>query len=50
MPTQAGARTMALDAKTHNVLVCTAKFKPAAAGERRRETEPDTFVVLVVGK
>jgi DNA-binding beta-propeller fold protein YncE len=44
--TQAGARTMALDPKTHNVLLVTAKPK---AGERRA-FEPGSFVVLVVGK
>ena len=49
VPTQEGARTMALDAKTHNIFLATAKFKPAAAGQRR-QVEPDSFVVLVVGK
>jgi DNA-binding beta-propeller fold protein YncE len=44
--TQAGARTMALDPKTHNVLLVTAKPK---AGERRA-FEPGSFVILVVGK
>jgi DNA-binding beta-propeller fold protein YncE len=48
--TQDGARTMALDTKTHNVILVTARFKPAAAGERRRQQEPDTFEILVVGK
>lgn len=51
VPTQQGARTMALDTKTHNIYLCTAKFKPAPAGERRRpQMEPGTFVVIVVGK
>jgi len=49
-----GARTLALDAKTHNVFVVTAQFGP-----RRRDADnprprppilPDSFVVLVVGK
>jgi DNA-binding beta-propeller fold protein YncE len=44
VPTQAGARTMALDTKTHHVLLVTAKFK------QPRVVEPDTFVILVVGK
>ncbi len=44
--TQPGARTMALDLKTHNILLVTAKPIP---GERRKY-EPDTFVILVVGK
>jgi DNA-binding beta-propeller fold protein YncE len=47
--TQAGARTCALDTKTHNVLLVTATMKPAAKGGRP-QPEPDSFVVLVVGK
>jgi len=55
VPTQAGARTMALDSKTHNVFVVTAKFgpPPAATADNphpRRSILPDTFVVLVLGK
>jgi DNA-binding beta-propeller fold protein YncE len=55
VPTQAGARTLALDSKTHNVFVVTAKFgpPPAATAENphpRRSIVPDTFVVLVVAK
>lgn len=42
--TQAGARTMAVDSKTHRVFLVTAKPK---AGERR-VYEPDSFTVLVV--
>jgi DNA-binding beta-propeller fold protein YncE len=53
--TQQGARTMALDTKTHNVFLVTAKFgpPPAATADNphpRRTILPDTFVVLVVGK
>jgi DNA-binding beta-propeller fold protein YncE len=53
--TQAGARTMALDSKTHNVLTVTAKFGPPPPPTSdnphpRRSIVPDTFVVLVVGK
>ncbi|HEY1657644.1 MAG TPA: YncE family protein [Candidatus Sulfotelmatobacter sp.] len=53
--TQPGARTMALDTKTHHVFLVTAKFgpPPAATSENphpRRAILPDTFVVLVVGK
>ena len=53
--TEQGARTMALDAKTHNVYTVTAKFgpPPAPTAENphpRRTILPDTFVVLVVGK
>jgi DNA-binding beta-propeller fold protein YncE len=51
VPTKAGARTMALDAKTHNIYLCTADFKPRAPGAKGRpEMLPDTFVVLIVGK
>ena len=55
VPTQQGARTMALDSKTHNVWVVTAKFgpPPAAAPDNphpRRSIVPDSFVALVIGK
>ncbi|HUC28491.1 MAG TPA: hypothetical protein VMR80_02860 [Candidatus Acidoferrum sp.] len=55
VPTQPGARTMALDTKTHNVFVVTAKFGPPPAPTAdnphpRRTILPDTFVVLVTGK
>ncbi len=55
VPTEQGARTMALDQKTHNVFVVTAKFgpPPAATPENphpRHTILPDSFVVLVVGK
>jgi DNA-binding beta-propeller fold protein YncE len=49
VPTQVGARTMALDTKTHNIYLATARFKPAAPGQRRPTMEPDSFVILVVG-
>jgi YVTN family beta-propeller protein len=48
--TQEGARTMALDTKTHNIYLATARFKPPVPGEKRRTPEPDSFVILVVGK
>jgi DNA-binding beta-propeller fold protein YncE len=53
--TQQGARTMALDEKTHNVAVVTAKFGPPPAPTAdnphpRRTILPDTFVVLVYGQ
>jgi DNA-binding beta-propeller fold protein YncE len=53
--TEAGARTMALDPKTHNVFVVTAKFgaPPASTADNphpRPSTLPNTFVVLVLGK
>jgi DNA-binding beta-propeller fold protein YncE len=46
VPTQAGAKTMALDLKTHNILLAAAKPK---AGQRR-SYEPGSFTILVVGK
>jgi DNA-binding beta-propeller fold protein YncE len=55
VPTQKGARTMALDSKTHNVYTVTANFGPPPAPTAddphpRRSIIPDTFVVLAVGK
>jgi hypothetical protein len=55
VPTQDGARTLALDAKTHNIFVVTAKFgpPPAATADNphpRRSILPDSFVVLVVSR
>ena len=53
--TQPGARTLALDAGTHNVFVVTAKFGPPPEStpdnpHPRRSILPDSFVLLVVGK
>lgn len=53
--TQRGARTMALDSKTHNVFTVTAQFgpPPAATADNPRPRPailPDSFVVLVYGK
>ena len=55
IPTQQGARTLALDTKTHNVFVVTAKFgpPPAATADNphpRRTILPDTFVAIVLSK
>lgn len=55
VPTKKGARTLALDAKTHNVFVVTADFgpRPAATTDNPRPRPPmlpDSFVVLVVGR
>jgi DNA-binding beta-propeller fold protein YncE len=54
VPTEKGARTLALDSKTHNVYVVTAKFgpPPAATADNphpRRTILPGSFVVHVVG-
>jgi DNA-binding beta-propeller fold protein YncE len=53
--TQRGARTMALDEKTHNVFTVTAQFGPrqeptAEMPHPRAPILPDSFIVLVVGK
>ena len=53
--TQPGARTMAVDRKTHNAVVVTAKFGPAPAATAdqprpRPAMLPNSFVVLVFGK
>lgn len=55
VPTQPGARTLALDSETHKVFVVTAKFGPPPAPtadnpQPRRSILPDSFVVLVVSK
>jgi DNA-binding beta-propeller fold protein YncE len=55
VPTQKGARTMALDTKTHKAFVVTAQFGPRPAPTTdnphpRPAILPDSFVVLVVGK
>lgn len=54
VPTQKGARTMALDEKTHRVYTVTANFgpppPPTADNPRPRRTIlPDSFVLLVLG-
>jgi DNA-binding beta-propeller fold protein YncE len=53
--TQRGARTMAIDTKTHNLFLATAQFgpPPEPTPERphpRPSIIPDTFVILVFGK
>ena len=55
VPTKKGARTMALDLKTHNVYTVTADFGPSPEPTPQNPhpwptTLPDSFVVLVVGK
>jgi YVTN family beta-propeller protein len=55
VPTQTGARTMALDPKTHQVFLVTADFAPAPAPtpenpHPRGGMVPDSFVVLVFGR
>ena len=55
IPTARGARTMALDPKTHRVYLITAGFNPAPAATATQQHPrpsmiPGSFVVLVVGK
>jgi DNA-binding beta-propeller fold protein YncE len=55
VPTQEGARTLALDPKTHRVFLSTAQLgpRPAPTAEvprPRPSIVPGSFVVLVVGK
>ena len=49
LPTERGARTMALDASTGKIYVVTAKFGPSEAG-KRPPALPNTFVVLAIGR
>jgi DNA-binding beta-propeller fold protein YncE len=54
VPTQAGARTLALDEKTHRVFLVTAEFgaAPEPTAEHphpRRPAIPGSFVLLVMG-
>ena len=47
--TERGARTLAVDEKTHRVFLSSAKSAPAAPGARPTFL-PDSFKVLIVGK
>jgi DNA-binding beta-propeller fold protein YncE len=54
VPTQRGARTMALDEKTHRIFLATAEFGPTPAPTAERPNPrptivPGTFTILVVG-
>jgi YVTN family beta-propeller protein len=48
--TARGARTLAVDEKTHNVYLPLAEPAPAANGQRGRGYLPDSFKILVLGK
>jgi DNA-binding beta-propeller fold protein YncE len=54
VPTQMGARTMALDEKTGHVVLVTAEFGPPPAtpepGRRRPPMAPGAFTILEVGE
>ncbi len=53
IPTEKGARTMALDVKTHSIFLVTAKFVPdngTPTPPWRRKVVPGTFTVLEVSR
>ena len=55
LPTQQGARTMALDEKTHTIVLASAQFGPPPSPtpdnpRPRRTMVPGSFVLLVVAK
>jgi DNA-binding beta-propeller fold protein YncE len=59
VPTQASARTITRDPKTHRIYLSAATFEPAPAGEpkaepkkkgQRRNVVPGSFAILVVGE
>lgn len=45
--TQRGARTMAVDPKSHKIYLATAEFGPPAEGQRRPTIKPGSFTILV---
>ena len=49
LTTERGARTMALDPKTHKIYLPSAKFEAPAEGQRRGRMLPDSFKILVYG-
>ena len=50
VPTKVGARTLALDSRSHNIFLATADFDPPPPGEKRPKIRPNTFVILAVGE
>lgn len=46
-PTQRGARTLALDPRSHRIFLVTAELGPPAEGQRRPSIKPGTFTLLV---
>jgi len=48
--TEKGARTIAVDEKTHNLYLPVSKAAPPQPGQRGTQYIPDSFRVLVVGK
>jgi DNA-binding beta-propeller fold protein YncE len=50
VPTARGARTIALDPKTHHLFLATAQFGPPVEGQRRPPVIEGTFELLEVGR
>ena len=50
LKTELGARTIALDEKTHRVFMSVAKWGPPAPGKKRGAIIPGSFAVVVVGE
>jgi DNA-binding beta-propeller fold protein YncE len=50
VPTKKGARTMALDAKTHNIFLPAADMVPPGPGQKWPTAKPGTFELLLVTK
>jgi DNA-binding beta-propeller fold protein YncE len=50
VPTQFGARTIALDPVSHTIYLVTAKYGPPASENGKPSIVPGTLTVLVVGK
>jgi DNA-binding beta-propeller fold protein YncE len=48
--TKVGSKTMALDAKTHRLILPSADFKPGDNPRARPSMVPKTFAILVFGK
>jgi hypothetical protein len=48
VPTEPGARTMAMDMKTHTLYLSSAKFGPKPEGSRFPSVVPETFKVLIL--
>jgi len=50
VPTKEGARTLALDLKTHTLYLPSAEMVPPAAGQKWPSVKPGTMHLLVVSK
>lgn len=48
--TAEGARTMGVDSSTHTIYLPTADFEPAKPGQRRPQTKPGSFRIVVVSR